>query len=458
MVVVTGPFSTRPRRPPTERFVEMLCALKRHHRWLPRLDRPATVAPIALAIMSFQVVRASLGSLPTDGTTVVVSFLTQHDLDWIVSFGTWIVAGTAPFAGHVTDRIGASKAVVGACLVAGGACLLLSILLTSDSVSKAVLMYSYGLFSALHSVATCAIAKVGATWYDKHERGRLAGMVGATFLCTDYVLATAPLQRLVASPNSASCFLSAVSLVFVFLATMAQLCSCDAPLRAIDEPLQGASSPALGVNGLGEVLRLDSMRGVAPAVVCLFYASDALRAQLPPTTMGLDNAWKLGSVVGAMALGSLSDVVFQSQRAPTIVLLFLVQAVGIYLVFALGPHVTYVAWLVTGASALLRGNIVLVWLTWPMDLPPEMTASASGVLTTLSSIGAGVASIAASCFVNTHVCLVSLLAACLAGSGSMLRVYLVALYPPHEAVETLPLYRRRRDDVRSVHVSRRASF
>ncbi|KDO20813.1 hypothetical protein SPRG_13629 [Saprolegnia parasitica CBS 223.65] len=396
MVVVARPFTTSTRRTRTETLCEMmLCASKRHHRWLPRLDRPATVAPIAVAIMTIQVVRACLGSLPTDATKVVVPSLTQHDLSWIVGFGTWIVAATAPFAGHVTDRVGASNAVVASCLVAGVTCLLLSILLTSDGLSKAVLLYSYGLLSALQSTSTCALAKVGAT--------------------------------------RASCLLSAASLFFVFLATIARLGRCDAPPPTADEPLQGALTPALGVNGLGEVLRLESLRGVAPAVVCLFYASDALRTQLPiylpSTTVGWKDAWRLGSVIGAMALGALSDVAFESQRAPTIVLLFLVQAVGIYLVCALAPHVTYTAWLVTGASALLHGNIVLLWLTWPMDMPPEMAASASGVLTTLGCIGAGIASMVVHCLADTHMCLVALLAACLAGSGSMLCVYLVALYP-----------------------------
>jgi sugar phosphate permease len=92
----------------------------------------------------------------------------------------------------------------------------------------------------------------------------------------------------------------------------------------------------------------------------------------------------LGGFAGGVLCGLVSDYVFDSARAPPILLFSFFQALtltGLYLCATQGGSDVMIAALVLVMAIFMLGNYTLLSYTVPTDLPPEIVATAAGVMT-----------------------------------------------------------------------------
>ncbi|KAF0716085.1 Aste57867_3032 [Aphanomyces stellatus] len=105
----------------------------------------------------------------------------------------------------------------------------------------------------------------------------------------------------------------------------------------------------------------------------------------------LGGAWTLGGFVGGLLCGWISDTLFESKRTPPIVLFSVAQAAAFLLLYTFAPSIS-TAWLgvlVFLVSVFLLGNFTLLNYTVPADLPADVIATATGLITAIGYIATG---------------------------------------------------------------------
>jgi MFS transporter, OPA family, glycerol-3-phosphate transporter len=120
---------------------------------------------------------------------------------------------------------------------------------------------------------------------------------------------------------------------------------------------------------------------------------DAVRAA-PLTsadTAVIGGAWTIGGFVGGLLCGWLSDVLFRSDRVMPICIFSVFQAIvlGVLYYYSATCSVAMLGVLVFCCSVFLLGNYTLLSYTVPSDLPQDIAAGASGIMTCVAYFSTG---------------------------------------------------------------------
>ncbi|OQR80856.1 Major Facilitator Superfamily (MFS) [Achlya hypogyna] len=373
--------------------------------------------------------------------------------------------------GHFADRLGGQYSVIAACLSAGLCHLAFGLLDHAQCLSKATVLFGYGVIQVSRALSIVAVTKSCAAWYERDEHGTFAGVFTAIVFGGEWVLET-PMQAAFECVGQ-RWFFYAASAVFMALAGATGLGLLSEPRQGVHAPLWGATTASIGVNGLGEVVRLRMIWGFTTAMVCLSMVQHGFFAHIaaylaeskviPIDPDKLCGAWRMGSCIGGVVCGVASDTFFRAHRGPTLVVLSFVQATLLYLVYVVGPSHD-VQGLVVAVAAVLQGNISVAGLAVPLDLPVEIAASATGVLVAARYLGEGAAVAIVDTVVHHwgyQVWMATLLFVSIATGFCVLCTYLAVLRPRSRPIpELIPLYRIKREhpDVAMVYVARRVSL
>ncbi|OQR87557.1 Major Facilitator Superfamily (MFS), partial [Thraustotheca clavata] len=428
----------------------------RFYRWL-RFSNwfPLGIAYAAFYMARYNIAAGNIASIRASLNT------TSTDMGWVISSGSWAYALSAPFTGHITDRIGGQRGMALACIGAGICNLLLGVIFSLRTFTLAEFMLLFALNQTFQGFGTAAVVKINAMWYAPSERGIFSGIFNM-LVVSGYYLALGSGGSIV--EHLGWPFLFYIPSIMLFsIGVMALVWIKNAPPTKYKHPslpTMPVTRPLCHENGNSGFVRLlcnPTVWGYLGAIACLSWARDGLLNWMysyfdavrptPLTTRDrslLGGAWTLGGFVGGILCGWVSDRVFQSKRMPPIVLFAVLQAILVYTLYDLGSRVSVesLAGLLFFASVFLLGSYTMLSYTIPTDLPVDIAASAGGLFTTAAYLATGLSGAAMGCLIQRwgySIWVMSLLVASLAsGVCTMLGSYL-ARFHANSFEETIPI-------------------
>ncbi|RLN50828.1 hypothetical protein BBJ29_003567 [Phytophthora kernoviae] len=124
---------------------------------------------------------------------------------------------------------------------------------------------------------------------------------------------------------------------------------------------------------------------------------DAVRQNplTPDDTAIIGGAWTMGGFVGGILCGWLSDVVFHSDRVIPICIFSVLQAMMLGVIYLVSAtcSVEVLGALIFLPSVFLLGNYTLLSYTVPSDLPRDIAAGASGIMTAVGYFSTGLSGV-----------------------------------------------------------------
>ncbi|KAJ0408159.1 hypothetical protein P43SY_002129 [Pythium insidiosum] len=338
-------------------------------------------------------------------------------MGWVMSAGSWSYAASAPFTGQVTDRIGGKNGMIVACLGAAFCNLALCALFLSDlplAVEKTLFVILYAGNVLVQGFGTSAVVKINAAWYASSERGIFAGVFNI-MLTSGYFLSLGTGSSIISTLGWAYVFfIPGAALLLMAIATL-----CWVKGTPLDSTSAKASLASTTTNATkaeaGDLSPRDQMKrllrnctflGYLTAIFFLSWARDGFLnwflsffdtvrgdslALTTADTAVIGGAWTIGGFVGGVLCGWLSDVLFKSDRVVPICIFSVFQAVllGLVYYFSATCSVEVLGLLVFLSSVCLLGNYTLLSYTVPSDLPQDIAAGASGIITCVAYFATG---------------------------------------------------------------------
>ncbi|ETW06907.1 hypothetical protein, variant 3 [Aphanomyces invadans] len=329
----------------------------------------------------------------------------------IISSGSWAYALTAPWTGQWTDRMGGHNGMLVACVGAGLCNLILGCLFVTSTSSQVPFMVLFASNVALQGYGTSAVVKINAMWYSPSERGIFSGVFNI-FVASGYYLALGSGHSIISSLGWSYLFFIPATLLLIMSAVVVT-CVANTPPPTANVPsilkgAEGTSAPARQQPSIWALLHNRTLLGYLAAVFCLSWARDGLlnwmysffdSVRAVPLTEDdhaiLGGAWTVGGFVGGLLCGYISDIMFESNRMPPIVLFSTFQAGAFLFMYTLAPSIStpFLGLLVFFVSVFVLGNYTLLSYTVPADLPANISASAVGLFTAVGYISTGLAGV-----------------------------------------------------------------
>ncbi|KAG9403458.1 hypothetical protein AC1031_006099 [Aphanomyces cochlioides] len=387
--------------------VELTQVSKRLHPRSFRWRRMANWLPLGVAYAAFYMARYNIAAGNIASVRAELD-MSETDMGWIISAGSWAYALSAPLTGQLTDRIGGQYGMLLACAGAGLCNFMLGLLFVSHKSSHLAVVLLFALNVAIQGFGTSAVVKINAMWYAPSERGVFSGVFNI-FVATGYYLALGSGHAIISSLGWPYLFFIPSALLLV-MGIIILTCVSNAPPTALSYTPRGTliKPPKLPAVSITKLLQNRTLIGYLSAVFCLSWARDGLlnwmysffdAVRATPLTSDdhaiLGGAWTLGGFVGGLLCGWISDTLFASKRTPPIVLFSIFQAGSFLLLYVLAPTLS-TAWLgvlVFIVSVFLLGNYTLLSYTVPADLPPHISASAVGLFTAVGYFSTGLAGV-----------------------------------------------------------------
>jgi len=380
----------------------------------------------------------------------------------VITAGSWAYAITAPFTGAITDNIGGKRGFLIACIGSGFCNILLGILFFIDipaSVMKILYNILFALNVAIQGFGTSAVSKINSEWYDHNERGIFSGIFNIV-LTSGYYLAL----------GTGSSILNSIGFPYLFIIPGAILCTmsvlvifvvANKPTETIyssvmPKSTNRRSSADKHLRAYGSLngehltrkqktillLKNATFLGYLMAMFFLCWVRDgflnwmfsyfnSVRADAltPEDTAIIGGTWTLGGFIGGVLCGWISDHCFHSNRVKPIAIFSFLQAILFVIIYMLASDcsIGLLGVLVCICSVAILGNYTLLGFTIPIDLPPHISAGASGIMTAVGYFATGIANVFMGNTVETYgyiVWIVSLVvAALLSGIFTVLGSY-----------------------------------
>ncbi|GMF09306.1 unnamed protein product [Phytophthora lilii] len=417
---------------------------------------------------------------PTQLFTWLDTMLLLETCQRVLSAGSWAYAITGPFTGQITDRIGGKKGMIVACVGAAICNLLLGLLFLCRPplVAQQILfVILYATNVLVQGFGTSAVVKINAAWYAPSERGLFAGVFNI-MLTSGYFLALGAGSSIIGSLGWAYVFVIPGAVLFEMALIIARYVknapsdthkftdkqlilvsplqkaaetkssSCDSQVEDEEEKIQLTPKQQMK-----QLMRNYTFLGYLVAVFFLCWARDgflnwflsffdAVREQplSSSDTAVIGGAWTMGGFVGGILCGWLSDVIFHSDRVMPIFIFSLLQAfmLGVIYFVSATCSVSMLGFLIFLSSVFLLGNYTLLSYTVPSDLPRDIAAGASGIMTAVGYFSTGLSGAMMGGLIDSagyFVWALSLMtASVLAGVFTKLGSYFSARKPKHRAV------------------------
>ncbi|KAG6614241.1 Major Facilitator Superfamily (MFS) [Phytophthora cinnamomi] len=447
--------------------------------------------PMGVAYAAFYMARYNVAAGNVSAVREKLGFTSAY-MGWVLSAGSWAYAISGPFTGQITDRIGGKRGMLIACLGAAVCNLLLGVLFLCNTPGVIQQIFFIVLYAAnvlVQGFGTSAVVKINAAWYAPSERGLFAGVFNI-MLTSGYFLALGTGSSIIGSLGWPYVFVIPGAVLFEMALVISryvknspsdthnftnkQLVLISPPQQPADA-LKGSSkdgskdkassSADNQTEDEGEKIRLtpkqqmkELMRnytflGYLVAVFFLCWARDGFlnwflsffdAVRESPLTASdtaiIGGAWTVGGFVGGILCGWLSDVIFHSDRVMPIFIFSLLQAFMLGLIYFVSAtcSVAMLGGLIFLSSVFLLGNYTLLSYTVPSDLPRDIAAGASGIMTAVGYFSTGLSGAIMGGIIDGagySVWALSLMAASvLAGVFTKLGSYFSAKRPKHHAV------------------------
>ncbi|KAE8882104.1 hypothetical protein PF003_g33853 [Phytophthora fragariae] len=389
---------------------------------------------------------------------------TSAYMGWVLSAGSWAYAISGPFTGQITDRIGGKRGMLVACLGAAICNLLLGVLFlfsTPGAIQQILFVVLYAANVLVQGFGTSAVVKINAAWYAPSERGMFAGVFNI-MLTSGYFLALGTGSSIVGSLGWPYVFVIPGAVLFemtlvisryvknspsdthnftnkqLILISPQQKTSDMNPSKDLSKDTSSSGNqtedddekiPLTPKQQMKQLMRNYTFLGYLVAVFFLCWARD-----------GFIN-WFLSFFDAVRILcGWLSDVIFHSDRVMPIFIFSLLQAFMLGLIYFVSAtcSVAMLGGLIFLSSVFLLGNYTLLSYTVPSDLPRDIAAGASGIMTAVGYFSTGLSGAMMGEIIDGAgygVWALSLMtASVLAGVFTKLGSYLSAKRPKHHAV------------------------
>ncbi|KAF0697968.1 hypothetical protein As57867_011342, partial [Aphanomyces stellatus] len=335
--------------------VELTQVSKRLHSRAFRWRRMANWLPLGIAYAAFYMARYNIaaGNIATVRDDLN---MTETDMGWIISSGSWAYALTAPLTGQWTDRMGGTQGMLLACVGAGLCNLILGVLFVSHQSSQLTFMLLFASNVALQGFGTSAVVKINAMWYAPSERGIFSGVFNI-FIASGYYMALGSGHSIISSLGWPYLFFIPSALLLVMAAIIFGFVT-NSPVKSTTMTPRSALIVSHKARPTcWSLLQNRTLLGYLAAVFCLSWARDGLlnwmysffdTVRPMPLTADdhaiLGGAWTLGGFVGGLLCGWISDTLFESKRTPPIVLFSVAQAAAFLLLYTFAPSIS-TAWL-----------------------------------------------------------------------------------------------------------------
>jgi len=417
-----------------------------------RLSRLSVWLPTGITYAFFYATRYNIAAGNTPAVQEQLG-LASADFATTLTAGFWTYAFTAPFTGIVSDKIGGRKALLLSSISCGVCNMLLGLTFTANSpIPHASQYYAFVLFYCTNiffqGFGTCAVVKLNANWYTPLERGLFCGLYNI-LLTTGYYFALGGCPVIIQELGWEYCFWLPGGCLFLCFGGMlcflqeaptkeqlvrnednltestkllgqkkseTNLAALSAPIEASDETsITDSTESANGAKKspkkvkFADLLRNPTFVCYLLAIMNLCWVRDGLvtwvyafledsRGYATSTDMAamVGGGITLGGFVGGVMCGLVSDYVFDSRRAPPILLFSALQAVALtmlYVAATSGWSDEIVAALVFVLAIFMLGNYTLLSYTVPTDLPGEIVATAAGVMTAAGYLASGCAGV-----------------------------------------------------------------
>ncbi|TMW64357.1 hypothetical protein Poli38472_012979 [Pythium oligandrum] len=374
--------------------------------------------PMGIAYAAFYMARYDVAA----GNIQVVREQLQFSssfMGWVMSAGSWSYAASAPFTGQITDRIGGRNGMIVACLGSALCNLTLGVLFLSDLPLTQVKVLFVVLFAGnvlMQGFGTSAVVKINAAWYSPNERGVFAGVFNI-MLTSGYYLSLGTGSSIISNMGWAYVFIipgvALLTMSFAVLCWVKNSPRESTKMARINQrgSVQTAAKAAedAGLSPREQMRRLFQNRTFLGYLTAIFFLSwardgflnwflsffDAVRGQDNALTTAdtaiIGGAWTIGGFVGGITCGWISDVLFKSDRVAPICIFSVFQAIllGVLYNFSASCPVEVLGVLVFLTSVFLLGNYTLLSYTVPSDLPQDIAAGASGIITSVAYFATG---------------------------------------------------------------------
>ncbi|KAE9075131.1 hypothetical protein PF005_g23680 [Phytophthora fragariae] len=359
---------------------------------------------------------------------------TSAYMGWVLSAGSWAYAISGPFTGQITDRIGGKRGMLVACLGAAICNLLLGVLFlfsTPGAIQQILFVVLYAANVLVQGFGTSAVVKINAAC--------IVGSLGwpYVFVIPGAVLfeMTLVISRYVKNSPSDTHNFTNKQLILI---SPQQKTSDMNPSKDLSKDTSSSGNqtedddekiPLTPKQQMKQLMRNYTFLGYLVAVFFLCWARD-----------GFIN-WFLSFFDAVRILcGWLSDVIFHSDRVMPIFIFSLLQAFMLGLIYFVSAtcSVAMLGGLIFLSSVFLLGNYTLLSYTVPSDLPRDIAAGASGIMTAVGYFSTGLSGAMMGEIIDGAgygVWALSLMtASVLAGVFTKLGSYLSAKRPKHHAV------------------------
>ncbi|RHY29989.1 hypothetical protein DYB32_004709 [Aphanomyces invadans] len=369
---------------------------------LGRWRRMANWLPLGIAYAAFYMARYNIAAGNIPSVRLQLN-MTATDMGWCAHDPPIrchrMCLGSFRRGRQWTDRMGGHNGMLVACVGAGLCNLILGCLFVTSTSSQVPFMVLFASNVALQGFGTSAVVKINAMWYSPSERGIFSGVFNI-FVASGYYLALGSGHSIISSLGWSYLFFIPATLLVVMSAVVVT-CVANTPpptskVPSILKGAEGTSAPARQQPSIWTLLHNRTLLGYLAAVFCLSWARDGLlnwmysffdSVRAVPLTEDdhaiLGGAWTVGGFVGGLLCGYISDIMFESNRMPPIVLFSTFQAGAFLFMYTLAPSIStpFLGLLVFFVSVFVLGNYTLLSYTVPADLPANISASAVGLFT-----------------------------------------------------------------------------
>ncbi|KAG7401537.1 hypothetical protein PHYBOEH_000595 [Phytophthora boehmeriae] len=396
----------------------------RRYRW----RRLQNWFPMGVAYAAFYMARYNVAAGNVASVRDQLEFSSAY-MGWVLSAGSWSYAISGPFTGQITDRIGGKKGMLIACFGAALCNLCLGGLFTCNvplAVQQILFVLLYASNVLVQGFGTSGVVKINAAWYSATERGMFAGVFNI-MLTSGYYLSLGTGRSIIDSLGWSYVFFIPGFVLLSMAFVIAQFVT-NSPTEVHnlieEEPSASTKEPNTHdkkskdeksndtnytpKQQMQKLMRNYTFLGYLAAVFFLCWARDgflnwflsffdAVRENplTPNDTAVIGGAWTMGGFVGGILCGWLSDVVFHSDRVMPICIFSVLQAtmLGVIYLVSATCSVGVLGLLVFLSSVFLLGNYTLLSYTVPSDLPRDIAAGASGIMTAVGYFSTGLSGV-----------------------------------------------------------------
>ncbi|KAE9097769.1 hypothetical protein PF002_g25336 [Phytophthora fragariae] len=351
---------------------------------------------------------------------------TSAYMGWVLSAGSWAYAISGPFTGQITDRIGGKRGMLVACLGAAICNLLLGVLFlfsTPGAIQQILFVVLYAANVLVQGFGTSAVVKINAAC--------IVGSLGwpYVFVIPGAVLfeMTLVISRYVKNSPSDTHNFTNKQLILI---SPQQKTSDMNPSKDLSKDTSSSGNQTEDDDEKIPLTPKQQMKQLMRNYTFLGY--------LVAQSSAGPGRW--GGFVGGILCGWLSDVIFHSDRVMPIFIFSLLQAFMLGLIYFVSAtcSVAMLGGLIFLSSVFLLGNYTLLSYTVPSDLPRDIAAGASGIMTAVGYFSTGLSGAMMGEIIDGAgygVWALSLMtASVLAGVFTKLGSYLSAKRPKHHAV------------------------